>query len=146
MALPPALVDELRLLRRAQETSRRLLGAAYEDHDLVFCQANGKPLHAGNLARGDFRRIAKRAGLPRIRFHDLRHAHATQLLRQGTHPKVVQERLGHSTPAFTLAVYSHVLPGLQEEAARRLEATLLGTGNSRELQDEASDGKETRNP
>jgi integrase len=64
--------------------------------------------------------VLKRAGLPQIRFHDLRHCHATLLLQQGANPKVVQERLGHSTPAFTLAIYGHVLPGMQEEAARTL--------------------------
>lgn len=74
----------------------------------------------------DFRKVLERAGLPRIRFHDLRHSHATHLLRQGVHPKIVQERLGHSTPAFTLAEYSHVLPGMQEQAARELAERLLG--------------------
>jgi integrase len=92
----------------------------------VFCQRVGKPLHGHNINRRDLRRVLKNAGLPRIRFHDLRHSHASHLLRQGVNPKVVQERLGHSTPAFTLAVYSHVLPGMQNEAARRLEETLLG--------------------
>ncbi len=85
------------------------------------------PLHAHNIVQRDFRVIAERAGLPRIRFHDLRHSHATHLLKQGVHPKVVQERIGHSSPAFTMAVYSHVLPGMQEEAAQRLAARLLGT-------------------
>jgi integrase len=93
---------------------------------LVFCQANGKPLHANDIRRGDFRRVLKRAGLPQIRFHDLRHCHATLLLQQGANPKVVQERLGHSTPAFTLAIYGHVLPGMQEEATRTLEERLFG--------------------
>jgi|GEM_PF-5950830 len=65
--------------------------------------------------------------IQRIRFHDLRHCHATHLLRARVNPKVVQERLGHSTPAFTLAVYGHSLPGMQEEAARALAVRLLGT-------------------
>lgn len=68
----------------------------------------------------------KEAELPRIRFHDLRHSHATDLLAHGEHPKVVQERLGHYDPAFTLRVYSHVLPGMQAQAAERLEARLFG--------------------
>ncbi len=125
VALPPVLVDELRRLREEQGELRRLFAPAYKDHDLVFCQPAGKPLQANNIVRRDFARTLKRAGLPRIRFHDLRHCHATLLLRQGVHPKVVQERLGHSTPAFTLHVYSHVLPGMQEEATRALEARLL---------------------
>lgn len=138
IALPPGLLAELRRIQTAQIEFKRLLGAQYEVHDLVFCQPNGKPLHAHNITQRDFRRIIERAGLPRIRFHDLRHCHATHLLRTGTNPKVVSERLGHSTPAFTLSVYSHVLPGMQREAARWLEATLLGpdqaAGISRDLQ------------
>ena len=62
--------------------------------------------------------------IPRIRLHDLRHTHATLLLLAGTHPKVVQERLGHSSIAITLDTYSHVLPGLQEKAALAFESTL----------------------
>jgi len=126
VALPEVLVGELRQLRNRQIERRTLLGTEYEDHDLVFCQPNGKPLHAHNLVRRDFRGIIKRVGLPRIRFHDLRHSHATHMLRQGVNPKVVQERLGHSSPAFTLSIYSHVLPGMQEEAARLVAARLMG--------------------
>jgi integrase len=127
IALPPVVVDELRKLRAEQEERRRLLGDLYHDHGLVFCQPNGKPLHAADIVRGDFRRVLARAGLPRIRFHDLRHSHATLLLSQGVHPKVVQERLGHATPGFTLAVYSHVLPGLQERASQALQERLFGS-------------------
>ncbi|MGH2405181.1 MAG: tyrosine-type recombinase/integrase [bacterium] len=144
VALPPALIEELRSLRREQSETRQLFGKGYVDHDLVFCQPNGNPLHGHNITKRDLPRVlalkglrkeltdkgvpedALPKGLPRIRFHDLRHCHATHLLRQGVHPKVVQERLGHSTAAFTLQVYSHVLPGMQEEAARVLETRLLG--------------------
>jgi len=126
VALPAPLIDALREHRERQAKMQRALGSEYEDLGLVFCQPNGKPLHAHNIAQRDFRQVIKRAGLPRIRFHDLRHTHATQLLRAGVHPKVVQERLGHSTPAFTLAIYSHVLPGMQEEAAKAVTARLLG--------------------
>jgi integrase len=126
--LDPMLVDELRRLRDHQKERRKILGVEYEDCDLVFSQPNGKPLHAQNLARRDFCHITKRAGLPRIRFHDLRHTHATHMLQQGINLKVIQERLGHSNPAFTLAVYSHVLPGMQKEAARLVAERLLGTG------------------
>jgi len=127
VVLAETLISELHRLREEQAGRRDLMSDDYEDHDLVFCQPNGKPLHAHNLVRRDFRSVTMRAKLPRIRFHDLRHTHATHLLRHGVHPKVVQERLGHSTPAFTLAVYSHVLPGMQEEAVKRLEASLLGS-------------------
>ena len=136
--LPPMLVEELRQHREEQQTRRRAFGPKYTDWDLVFCQRDGKPLHGHNLNRRNLRHLLKNAGLPQIRFHDLRHSHASHLLRQGVNPKVVQERLGHSTPAFTLAIYSHVLPGMQNEAARRVEESLLGqkpdAGISRDLQ------------
>ncbi len=124
--LPAVLLNELRRIRRAQAIAQRSLGLAYEDHDLVFCQPDGKPLHAHNITQRDFRRVLTRAGLPRIRFHDLRHCHATHLLRAGVNAKVVQERLGHHSAAFTLATYGHALPGMQEEAVRLLAARLLG--------------------
>lgn len=71
--------------------------------------------------------MIKRAGLPRIRFHDLRHSHATLLLAQGENLRVISERLGHYNAAFTLSVYSHVLRGQQEQAAVRLEDRLFGS-------------------
>lgn len=76
-------------------------------------------------------RPTKDAKVPRIRFHDLRHSHATDLLAHGEHPKVVQERLGHYDPAFTLRVYSHVLPGMQAQAAARWEERLFGQKTSK---------------
>lgn len=72
--------------------------------------------------------MSRQLGLPKIRAYDLRHAHATFLLALGVHPKVVQERLGHSRIQVTMDTYSHVLPGLQEEATRRLEEWLFGRG------------------
>ena len=63
-------------------------------------------------------KLVRRSGLPRVRFHDLRHTHATLLLKAGVPIKVVSERLGHSTPGFTMATYQHVIPGMQQEAAR----------------------------
>lgn len=125
LPLPAELVSELLALREQQKEQKRRLGDRYHDLDLVFAQPNGKPLHAHNIARRDFREVLKRAGLPRIRFHDLRHSAATIHLQNGTHPKVVQELLGHSTVSMTLDTYSHVLPGMQEQAARALEAALL---------------------
>ncbi len=126
VTLPRVLVEELSRLREQQEQHRQVFGSAYEDHGLVFCQPDGKPLHAHNITQRDLRQVLRRAGLPRLRFHDLRHCHASLLLKLGVHPKIVQERLGHSSPAFTLHVYSHLLPGMQEEATRALEARLFG--------------------
>jgi len=126
VALPDAVVEALQALRAEQEEQRRLLGPDYHDHDLVFCQPNGKPLHMHNVVRRDFSRTIQRAGVPRIRFHDLRHLHASYLARAGVPPKVAQERLGHATPGFTMQVYTHTLAGQQEAAARAVEAHLLG--------------------
>lgn len=125
--LVPVLLEELRQVRTAQAEHKRLLGPEYEDRSLVFCQANGKPVHAHNIVQRDFRRVTTRAKVPRIRFHDLRHCHATHMLRAGVNLKVVQERLGHSTAAFTLQVYSHVLRGMQEDASKLVAERLLGT-------------------
>ena len=83
-----------------------------------------QPLRRSNLIRRSFHPLLERAGLPRIRFHDLRHTAATLLLTSGVHPKVVQERLGHSQISVTLDTYSHVLPSLQEAAAEELDALL----------------------
>lgn len=89
---------------------------------LVFCETQGGPVRKSNLVRRSFLPLLRRAGLPRIRFHDLRHTAATLLLLQGVHPKVVQERLGHSQISVTLDTYSHVLPSMGREAAARLDS------------------------
>lgn len=126
IVLPPVLVETLLHVREEQVRQQKLLGNKYEDLGLVFAQPNGKPLHAHNVVQRDFRKVLARASLPKIRFHDLRHVHATLLLQQGVHPKVVQERLGHSAIGVTLDTYSHVLPGIQEQAVAGLQARLFG--------------------
>ena len=68
--------------------------------------------------------MIKRSGLPLVRLHDLRHTHATHLLKAGVHPKIAQERLGHATIAVTLDLYSHVMPGMQEDAAIKVDKAL----------------------
>ena len=123
VALSPASAQRLRQHRLRQLEERLAAGPAYQDGGLVFANALGAPLHPTNLRR-TWLRIADRAGLPRLRFHDLRHAHASLLLQQGVHPKIVSERLGHSTVGITLDTYSHVLPGLQAQAANGLDALL----------------------
>lgn len=97
----------------------------------MSARTDGSPLDPRSVSHA-FMALIKKSDLPRIRLHDLRHSHATQLLRQGIHPKAVSERLGHSTVGITLDVYSHVLPGMQEEAAQRIDAVIkaaLGTDN-----------------
>jgi integrase len=87
--------------------------------DRVFCRPDGGVLHPETVT-ALFRTALREAGLPRIRLHDLRHTHATLAIRAGVAPKVISERLGHHTPAFTMQQYAHVLPGMQAEAAARI--------------------------
>jgi integrase len=115
----------LRRHREAQTRERLRAGSAWHDHDLVFPNALGKPLEAGNLLRRSFWPLLKRTGLPHIRFHDLRHTAATLLLGKGVHPKVVAEMLGHSRIAVTLDLYSHVTPTMQQQATEALDALFL---------------------
>ena len=102
---------------------------AYEDRDLVFANDTGGLVHSNSLALR-FRRLIERAGVPSIRFHDLRHTCATLLLAQGVHPKVVQERLGHNNIAETLDRYSHVAADMQRHAADRLDAAIASAART----------------
>lgn len=90
---------------------------------LIFTSSNGNPHWAANIYH-HFKRTIKEFGLPEIRFHDLRHTHATLLLQAGVNPKVVQERLGHSQISLTLDTYSHVVPSVQKDAAQKFEGLL----------------------
>ncbi len=92
-------------------------------NQVVFSHPDGSPIRPNSVTRA-FTTLARSIGLEGVRFHDLRHAHASLMLRQGVHPKIVSERLGHSTITMTLEIYSHVLPGLQEAAALRFEEGL----------------------
>ena len=123
VALSTDAVRVLREHRRAQLEERLRAGGAYVDRDLVFASSIGTALEAGTTAR-TWLRVLAAAGVGHVRWHDLRHAHATLLLRQGVHPKVVSERLGHASIAITLDTYSHVLPGLQATAAESLDVAL----------------------
>ncbi len=129
VALPWVAVEALKRHRVAQLEERLQAGSAWSDNDLVFANEVGKPIERQNLMRRSFVPLLERAGLPRIRFHDLRHSAATLLLSQGVHPKVVQERLGHSSIGLTMDTYSHVLPDMQREAAAKLDA-IFGTART----------------
>jgi len=115
VALPSYLRPHLERQRAAQ-TERRAACPGWADLDLVVDAGDGSPVHPDTLSSGWYR-FLKRSGLPHVRFHDLRHAHATLLLLAGIHPKVVSERLGHASVGITLDIYSHVLPSMQSEAA-----------------------------
>ena len=106
--------------RARQEAQRTLLWKPLTDADFVFAHPDGTPLDPSTVSH-IFNKVIRRAGLPHIRLHDLRHTHASLLLQAGTHPKVVQKRLGHSSIRVTLDTYSHVMGGLQEVAAQRFE-------------------------
>jgi len=125
--LTPLAVSALRRHRSRQLEARLQASSDWEDLDLVFCNALGRPLEPTNVARRSFRPLLERAGLPRIRFHDLRHSAATLLLSLGTHPKIVQEMLGHSQIALTMDTYSHAMPTMQADAVARLGELLAGT-------------------
>lgn len=96
----------------------------------MFSNGVGKPMEAGNFLGRSFRPLLERAGLPKIRFHDLHHTAATLLLLQGIHPKVVSELLGHSTISITLDIYAHVLPDMQQDAATTMQRLLFSDGES----------------
>jgi integrase len=123
VALSPGTVNRLRRHRLEQLEERVALGPGYVDADLVFADDVGAPLHPSTVRKA-WLGIAASAGMPALRFHDLRHAHASLLLGQGVHPKIVSERLGHSTVGITLDVYSHVTPGLQTQAAKDFDRVL----------------------
>ena len=123
VALTPGSVQRLREHRQAQLEQRLMMGPGYNDHDLVLTTALGTPIEPSNLRR-TWLRIVKDAGLGHLRFHDLRHAHASLLLKQGVHPKIVSERLGHSSVGITLDIYSHVTPNLQAESAKGFDRML----------------------
>ena len=114
----------LRQHRMQQEAERALLGIPLKEEDLIFARPVGSPLDPSTVHH-TFQRILRRAGIKSIRFHDLRHSHATLLLEAGVNPKVVSERLGHSSVAFTLDTYGHVMSGMQEDAAERLDRLIL---------------------
>jgi len=129
IALPASCVTALRKHRAAQNAERLRLRQLWQDGGYIFTGATGQPLHVNSLT-DRYRRLIAAAGVPRIRFHDLRHTCATLLLGQGIHPKVVQERLGHANISMTLDRYSHVIPGMQQAAADALDAALAAAGEA----------------
>ena len=130
VALSETMVEELRAHRLAQTQELLRLGVRISDDTFVVAQVDGNPLQPRSITH-EWVRLISRAALPRIRFHDLRHAHATHLLASGVHPKVASERLGHSQVGITLNLYSHVLPGMQADAASRVDVALRAALNKR---------------
>lgn len=118
--------------RNQQHQERMLAGEKWQDYDLIFTSPIGTPLDNSNVNKV-YKRCLKMAGLPDIRFHDLRHTAATLMLQEGINPKVVQERLGHADISLTLNTYSHVLPSMQEEVAEKMDELFTLTEVSDEL-------------
>jgi integrase len=121
VALPLIVIAELRAWRLRQSEELLRLGVRLTDDTFICAREDGAPIQPNSIGHAWDRFIAS-TDLPRIRFHDLRHGHATALLAAGVHPKVASERLGHSRVALTLDTYSHVIPGMQEDAVARIDA------------------------
>lgn len=117
-------IQELLKHKRKQEKDISLAGDMYNNQDLIACTSIGTRINPSNLRRSFFRQI-KNANMKKIRFHDLRHSHATICLTLNMHPKIVQERLGHSNVKITLDTYSHVLPNLQSEAVDKISKAIF---------------------
>jgi integrase len=125
LSLDPGTVAVLRTHRAQQGEDQLAEGVVGGAGGLVFARSDGSPTRPDSVSRR-FTQLSRGAGVPVIRVHDLRHTYATIALSAGAHPKVVAERLGHSTIAITLDTYSHVLPALEEETANRLAQLILG--------------------
>jgi integrase len=124
VSLTAAAAEALKghLERQVEEIDRA--GSLWQENGLVFASETGAPLDRRGITSRRFKPLLKRAGLPHFRFHDLRHTCATLLLTKNVNPKVVSEMLGHSSIAITLDTYPHVLPNMQDSAARALEEAL----------------------
>ena len=110
---------------------RQSFGSTPTDEDSVFCQIDGKPFLPDSITH-TWMKLARRSGLKGVRLHDTQHTHASIMLKQGIHPKIVQERLGHSSIQITLDTYSHVAPGLQQAAAENFDR-LVNPNSENEL-------------
>jgi integrase len=130
VVLPALVVEELRRHRLQQAQWLLRLGVRLTDDHHVVTRYDGQPLQPRSLTHA-FVKFISRHHLPRIRLHDLRHSHATAMLAAGVHPKIAQERLGHSSVSVTIDLYSHVLPGMQAEAVSRVDAALQDALNRR---------------
>ena len=124
IALSPTTTIVLREHQEAQQKLRDSLELTFTNDDFVFCHYDGKPYLPDSITHSWYK-LALRCGLQGIRLHDARHTHASLMLKQGVHPKIVQERLGHSSIQITLDTYSHVAPGLQEAAANKFDDIVM---------------------
>jgi integrase len=126
--LPPYAISLLHIIRGHQLEQQLAIGEMWQNSGYVLTQEDGRPMNPIKVSQ-EFTAIVRKAGLPHLSLHGLRHAFATHMLSLGVNPKVVSEWLGHSSIAVTMDTYSHVLPGLQEEAALMLEERLFAGRN-----------------
>ncbi len=125
IALSPSVVDLLRAHKVQQARERLALGLGKDDLGLVFTRLDGSIINPRNFTK-KFSRLVAQAEVRLISLHGLRHTHITDLLRAGVHPKIASERAGHASVAITMDIYSHAVPGLQEDAALRIDSALRG--------------------
>jgi integrase len=140
VALSARVVNALRTHRVQQAEELLKLGVALSGDTFVVTQTDGSPLQPRTITHQWHQLLANNKALPRIRFHDLRHAHATHMLSSGVHPKIASERLGHSKVGITMDLYSHVMPGMQEDAAARVDRDLEAVINKRAKNDWVAKG------
>ncbi len=127
VAVQNTVIAALREHRVAQHERRLALGCLWEDHDLVFCAANGRPIHPENLLR-DYNHWVVVAGVPRIRIHDQRHTHVTLAIAAGANVGAVSKRVGHARTSITTDIYQHVLPEQHLDVADKVGSLLFGDG------------------
>jgi integrase len=127
LALDPVTFATLKAHRVRQAEEKTIVGPGYQDSGLVFTMPDGSPIHPQRISAW-FVQHTRAAGLPRIRLHDVRHSYATAALAAGVSPKVISQRLGHATIAITMDTYSHIIPGLDEQAAETVARLILGDG------------------
>lgn len=118
------LIEDLKKHVETIEANKERFGENYQDYDLVCCYENGEPIKPRRIT-DTFAHLTNKAGLPKIRFHDLRHSHASMLLNNGVNPKIGAERLGHSSVQIYLDRYSHLLPDMQRGAVDLVEAKMM---------------------
>jgi len=123
VALGDLTIEKFRKHKEIQKTDKEKVEKSWQEYNLIFPSTIGTPFGPRNLNR-HFSELLGKTNLPKIRFHDLRHTAATLMFSQGVHPKVVQERLGHSSISLTLDTYSHVIPSIQSQAADIIDAEL----------------------
>lgn len=124
VALSRRAAKALQTHRIRQQRCRLAAGPAWTDHDLLFTDDWGEPLYGAHITERHFKPLLRRAGLPVVRFHDLRHSAATLMLARGVHAKVVSEMLGHASVVLTLDTYSHVIPSMQAIVAEQMDLAL----------------------